>query len=161
MKESSLGSRGSQRTGPARCEPPARRWSVPSKNTLLLSDAPKILNHLRNEGTALSGQMNFRLELMGLRSFDLYESKAGRAVASAVSENLKISSDDEAFQVQFPGVDPNRLPFLADDSKERQHIRQRHWGLKIIKRHERRHKSLNGPSVVWHNRFPLWHCHPA
>ncbi len=62
---------------------------------------------------------------MGPRSFDLYESKAGHFVASAVSETLKMSADDEAFQVQFLGVDSNRLPFLADDGKERQHIRQR------------------------------------
>jgi len=122
---------------------------------LLLSGAPKVLNHLRNDGTAFSGQMNFRLERIGPRSFDLYESKAGRAVASAVSENLKISADDEAFQVQFQGVDPNRLPFVTDDGKEGQYIRQRHLGLKIIKRHERRHKSLDDPFVLWHNRFGL------
>jgi 2,3-bisphosphoglycerate-independent phosphoglycerate mutase len=115
----------------------------------------EILKHLRRDGTALGGQINFRLELMGLRSFDLYESKAGRAVASALSENLKISADDEAFQVQFPGVDPNRLPFLADNSKERQHICQRHLALKIIKRHERRHKSFNEPFVLWLDRFYL------
>ena len=138
-----------------------RRWLAHQRMVLLLSEASKVLNHLRNDGTALSGQMNFRLELMGLRSFDLYKSKAGCAVASAVSENLKISADDEAFQVQFPGVDPNRLPFVTDDSKERQHVRQRHLGLKIIKRHERRHKSLNDPFVLWHNRFDLWHCHSA
>ena len=99
------------------------------KNVLLLSEAPKVLNHSRSDGTAFSGQINFRLERMGQRSFDLYESKAGRAAASAVSENLKISADDEAFQVQFPGVDSDRLPFLADDSKERQHIRQRDNGV--------------------------------
>jgi hypothetical protein len=56
-----------------------------SKNVLLLSEASKVLKHLRSDGTAFSGQINFRLERMGPSSFDLYESKAGRAVASAVS----------------------------------------------------------------------------
>src|SRR5579862_1265735 len=131
------------------------------KNVLLLSEVPQILNHLRSDGTAFCGQINFRLERVGPRSFDLYESKAGRAAASAVSEILKVSADDEAFQVQFPGVDSDRLPFFADDSKERQHIRQRNNSAKIIKWLERRHKGLNNPFVLWLNRFDLWHCHSA
>ena len=67
---------------------------------------------------AFSDQINFGLEGMGSRSFDLYESKAGHGVASAVSETLKMSAGDKALQVQFLGIVPNRLPFLADDSKE-------------------------------------------
>jgi len=62
--------------------------------------------------------MDFRLERIVPRSFDLHESKAGHVVASAVSETLKISADDEALQLHLPGAHPNRLPFLADDGSK-------------------------------------------
>ena len=91
------------------------------------------MKHLRSNGTAFSGQIHFRLGRIAPRSFDRYESKAGRAMASALADALKISAHDEAIEVHFAGVDPNRLPFLADDGQKSQYIRQRNRAAEIIK----------------------------
>src|SRR5271163_4460026 len=96
-----------------------------------LSQASQITKHLRSDGTAFSGQIHFRLGRMN--SFDRYESKAGRAIASAIPDTLDVSGHDEAMEVHFAGVDPDRLPFLADDGQESQYIRQRNRAAEIIK----------------------------